>query len=209
MVPRRDGEVAAGEQHVALINLAAREINYKIVYYGCGLCGKTTNIQNIPRRIKPAARAPLVSLATEEERTLYFDFLPLSVGTVKGLRTRFHLYTVPGQSFYNASRKLVLQGTDGVVFVADSQISRLDENVDSYLNLWDNLRSQGDDLSRLGMVLQMNKRDLGEVFSVADMTELLNHTDSPVLEACALSGAGVFDTLKTVCKQVIAKSTEA
>jgi signal recognition particle receptor subunit beta len=112
---------------VALINLAAREINYKIVYYGCGLCGKTTNIQYIHRRLNPSARGRLVSLATEEERTLYFDFLPLTVGTVKGLRTRFHLYTVPGQSFYNASRKLVLQGTDGVVFVGDSQLSRLDE----------------------------------------------------------------------------------
>jgi signal recognition particle receptor subunit beta len=194
---------------VALINLAAREINYKIVYYGCGLCGKTTNIQYIHRRINPTARGRLVSLATEEERTLYFDFLPLSVGTVKGLRTRFHLYTVPGQSFYNASRKLVLQGTDGVVFVADSQVSRLDENVDSYLNLWDNLRTQGDDLSRLGIVLQMNKRDLSDVFSVGDLTELLNHTESPVVEACAISGVGVFETLKTVCKQVIAKSTEA
>jgi signal recognition particle receptor subunit beta len=194
---------------VALINLAAREINYKIVYYGCGLCGKTTNIQYIHRRINPSARGRLVSLATEEERTLYFDFLPLSVGTVKGLRTRFHLYTVPGQSFYNASRKLVLQGTDGVVFVADSQLSRLDENVDSYLNLWDNLQGQGDDLSRLGMVLQMNKRDLSDIFSVGDLTELLNHTDSPVVEACAISGVGVFETLKTVCKQVIAKSTEA
>lgn len=194
---------------MALINLAAREINYKIVYYGCGLCGKTTNIQHIHRRINPAARGRLVSLATEEERTLYFDFLPLSVGTVKGLRTRFHLYTVPGQSFYNASRKLVLQGTDGVVFVADSQVSRLDENVDSYLNLWDNLQEQGDDLSRLGIVLQMNKRDLGDVFSVADLTELLNHTESPVVEACAISGVGVFETLKTVCKHVIAKSTEA
>ena len=194
---------------MALINLAAREINYKIVYYGCGLCGKTTNIQYIHRRINPTARGRLVSLATEEERTLYFDFLPLSVGTVKGLRTRFHLYTVPGQSFYNASRKLVLQGTDGVVFVADSQVSRLDENVDSYLNLWDNLREQGDDLSRLGIVLQMNKRDLSDVFSVGDLTELLNHTGSPVTEACAISGVGVFETLKTVCKQVIAKSTEA
>jgi signal recognition particle receptor subunit beta len=193
---------------VALINLAAREINYKIVYYGCGLCGKTTNIQYIHRRLNPSARGRLVSLATEEERTLYFDFLPLTVGTVKGLRTRFHLYTVPGQSFYNASRKLVLQGTDGVVFVGDSQLSRLDENVDSYLNLWENLRDQGDDLSRLAVVLQMNKRDLGDIFSVGDLTELLNHTDSPVIEACALSGVGVFETLKTVCKQVIAKSTD-
>jgi signal recognition particle receptor subunit beta len=192
---------------VALINLAAREINYKIVYYGCGLCGKTTNIQYIHKRVNPSARGRLVSIATEEERTLYFDFLPLSLGTVKGLRTRFHLYTVPGQSFYNASRKLVLQGVDGVVFVADSQISRLDENVDSYLNLWDNLREQNEDPSNLGIVLQMNKRDLSAIFSVSDLTELLNHTGSPVIEACALTGVGVFETLKTVCKQVIAKSS--
>ncbi len=193
---------------MALINLAAREINYKIVYYGCGLCGKTTNIQYIHRRVNPAARGRLVSIATEEERTLYFDFLPLSLGTVQGLRTRFHLYTVPGQSFYNASRKLVLQGVDGVVFVVDSQVSRLDENVDSYLNLWDNLMSQGDDLTGLGVVLQMNKRDLSSIFSVADLNELLNHTDCPVVEACALTGAGVFETLKTACKQTIAKSSQ-
>ncbi len=192
---------------MALINLAAREINYKIVYYGCGLCGKTTNIQYIHRRVNPSARGRLVSIATEEERTLYFDFLPLSLGTVKGLRTRFHLYTVPGQSFYNASRKLVLQGVDGVVFVADSQISRLDENVDSYFNLWDNLLEDGEDPNNLGIVLQLNKRDLSSIFSVADLTELLNHTGSPVIEACALSGVGVFETLKTVCKQVIAKSS--
>ena len=191
---------------MALINLAAREINYKIVYYGCGLCGKTTNIQYIHRRVNPATRGRLVSISTEEERTLYFDFLPLSLGTVKGLRTRFHLYTVPGQSFYNASRKLVLQGADGVVFVADSQISRLDENVDSYLNMWDNLLAEGEDPNRLGLVIQMNKRDLSSVFSVTDLTDLLNHTDSPVIEACALTGMGVFETLKTTCKQVIAKS---
>ncbi len=194
---------------MALINLAAREINYKIVYYGCGLCGKTTNIQYIYRRVNPDNRGRLVSIATEEERTLYFDFLPLSLGTVKGLRTRFHLYTVPGQSFYNASRKLVLQGVDGVVFVADSQISRLDENVDSYLNLWDNLMDLDEDLNSLGLVLQMNKRDLGSIFSVTDLSDLLNHTESPVIEACALTGAGVFETLKTVCKQVIAKSSDS
>ena len=192
---------------MALINLAAREINYKIVYYGCGLCGKTTNIQYIHKRVNPSAKGRLVSIATEEERTLYFDFLPLSLGDVKGLRTRFHIYTVPGQSFYNASRKLVLQGVDGVVFVVDSQVSRLDENVDSYLNLWDNLMSQGEDLSKLGVVTQMNKRDLSSIFSVADLDELVNHTHSPVVEACALTGAGVFETLKTVCKQVIAKSS--
>ena len=192
---------------MALINLAAHEINYKIVYYGCGLSGKTTNIQYVHKRVNPAAKGRLVSIATEEERTLYFDFLPLSLGDVKGLRTRFHVYTVPGQSFYNASRKLVLQGVDGVVFVVDSQISRLDENVDSYLNLWDNLMSQGEDLNKLGVVVQMNKRDLSSIFSVADLEELVNHTHSPVVEACALTGEGVFETLKTVCKQVIAKSS--
>ena len=164
-----------------LINFAAREINYKIVYYGCGLCGKTTNLQYIHRKINPDARGKLVSIATEEERTLYFDFMPLTLGTVKGMQTRFHLYTVPGQSYYNASRKLVLQGVDGVIFVADSQITRLDENVESYLNLWDNLLSQGDDLTKLGFVIQMNKRDLTDIFSVRDLNELLNHTDSPVI----------------------------
>jgi signal recognition particle receptor subunit beta len=191
---------------VPLINFAAREINYKIVYYGCGLCGKTTNLQYIHRKINPDARGKLVSIATEEERTLYFDFMPLTLGMVKGMQTRFHLYTVPGQSFYNASRKLVLQGVDGVIFVADSQITRLDENVESYLNLWDNLMSQGDDLSKLGFVIQMNKRDLMEIFSVPDLNELLNHTHSPVVESSAVTGKGVFETLKLVCKQVIARS---
>lgn len=190
-----------------LVNFAAREINYKVVYYGCGLCGKTTNIQYIHRKINPDARGKLVSIATEEERTLYFDFLPLTLGTVRGMKTRFHLYTVPGQSYYNASRRLVLQGVDGIVFVADSQVTRLDENVESYLNLWDNIISQGDDLSRLGFVIQLNKRDLSDVFSAEDLNELLNHTASPVVPASAIQGVGVFETLKTVCKQVIAKTT--
>ncbi len=122
------------------------------------------------------------------------------------MQTRFHLYTVPGQSYYNASRKLVLQGVDGVIFVADSQITRLDENVESYLNLWDNLLSQGDDLTKLGFVIQMNKRDLGDVFSMEDLNELLNHTGSPVTESSAVIGEGVFETLRVVCKQVIAKT---
>ncbi|NLT34614.1 MAG: gliding-motility protein MglA [Gaiellales bacterium] len=189
-----------------LINFAAREINYKIVYYGCGLCGKTTNIQYIHKKVNPNTRGKLVSIATEEERTLYFDFLPLSLGSVKGMKTRFHLYTVPGQSHYNASRRLVLQGVDGVVFVVDSQICRLDENVESYLNLWDNIRSQGDELNRLATVLQLNKRDLPEIFSPQDLSDLLNHTNAPVLESSALTGMGVFETLKTICKQVIART---
>ena len=189
-----------------LINFATHEINYKVVYYGCGLCGKTTNIQYLHRKVNPEARGKLVSIATEEERTLYFDFLPLSLGTVKGMQTRFHLYTVPGQSYYNASRKLVLQGVDGIIFCADSQVTRLDENVESYLNLWDNLTDQGDDLSKLSFVIQMNKRDLIDVFSVEDLSDLLNHTHSPVVESCAVTGQGVFDTLKLVCKQAIART---
>ena len=189
-----------------LINFATHEINYKIVYYGCGLCGKTTNIQYLHRKVNPEARGKLVSIATEEERTLYFDFLPLSLGTVKGMQTRFHLYTVPGQSYYNASRKLVLQGVDGIIFCADSQVTRLDENVESYLNLWDNLTDQGDDLAKLSFVIQMNKRDLIDVFSVEDLSDLLNHTHSPVVEACAVTGEGVFETLKLVCKQAIART---
>jgi signal recognition particle receptor subunit beta len=192
---------------VPLVNFAAREINYKIVYYGCGLCGKTTNIQYIHRKISPDVRGKLVSIATEEERTLYFDFLPLTLGTVRGMKTRFHLYTVPGQSYYNASRRLVLQGVDGIVFVADSQVTRLDENVESYLNLWDNLVAQGDDLTKLGFVIQMNKRDLIDIFSLQDLSDLLNHTSSPVLPAAAINGVGVFETLKAVCKQVIAKTS--
>ena len=195
---------------MALINLAAREINYKIVYYGCGLCGKTTNIQYIHRRVNPAARGRLVSLATEEERTLYFDFLPLSVGTVKGLRTRFHLYTVPGQSFYNASRKLVLQGVDGVVFVADSQISRLDENVDSYLNLWDNLHGAGRRSEQAGHGAADEQAGPGRhlLGGRPDRTAQ-SHRTRRWSRPAPSRGVGVFETLKTVCKQVIAKSTEA
>jgi signal recognition particle receptor subunit beta len=191
---------------MALINLAAREINYKIVYYGCGLSGKTTNIQYVHAHVNPEAKGRLFSIASEEERTLYFDFMPLSLGRVKGLQTRFHVYTVPGQVIYNASRRLVLEGVDGVVFVVDSQISRLDDNIESYINLWDNLISQGEDPSKLALVLQMNKRDLSPIFSVEDLNELLNHTCSPVVEACALSGKGVFETLKVICKQVIAQT---
>lgn len=190
-----------------LINFAAKEINYKIVYYGPGLCGKTTNIQYIHRKVNPEAKGKLVSIATEEERTLYFDFLPLTLGQVKGMQTRFHLYTVPGQSYYNASRKLVLQGVDGIIFVADSQITRLDENVESYLNLWDNLMGQGDDLTKLGFVIQVNKRDLPDVFSMEDFNDLLNHTGSAMVEASALMGKGVFETLKIISKQVIAKTS--
>ncbi|MHB1054425.1 MAG: GTP-binding protein [Thermoleophilia bacterium] len=193
---------------MALINLAAGEINYKIVYYGCGLGGKTTSLQYVYRKVNPKVKGKLVSIATEEERTLYFDFLPLDLGTVRGLKTRFHLYTVPGQRQYNASRRLVIQGVDGIIFVADSQLNRLDDNVEAYLNMWDNLDDQNNDPMELGLAMQYNKRDLMDIFPVSDLNELLNQTKSPAFESCALTGEGVFETLRNVCKQVNAR-TEA
>jgi signal recognition particle receptor subunit beta len=193
---------------MALINLAAGEINYKIVYYGCALGGKTTSIQYVYKKVNPQVKGKLVSIATEEERTLYFDFLPLDLGKVRGLKTRFHLYTVPGQRQYNASRKLVIQGVDGIVFVVDSQLDRLDENIEAYLNMWDNLADQNDSPADLALVMQYNKRDLTDIFPAKDLNELLNHTQSPWFESCALTGEGVFETLRNVSKQVIAR-TEA
>ncbi|MCL4473583.1 MAG: ADP-ribosylation factor-like protein [Actinobacteria bacterium] len=191
---------------MALINLAAGEINYKIVYYGCALGGKTTSIQYVYRKVNPQVKGKLVSIATEEERTLYFDFLPLDLGKVRGLKTRFHLYTVPGQRQYNASRKLVIQGVDGIVFVADSQLNRLDDNVEAYLNMWDNLEDQGDSPLDLGMVMQYNKRDLSDIFTSDDLDDLLNQTNSPAVESCALTGEGVFEALRNVSKQVMART---
>lgn len=193
---------------MALINLAAGEINYKIVYYGCALGGKTTSIQYVYRKINPQVKGKLVSIATEEERTLYFDFLPLTLEKVRGLKARFHIYTVPGQPQYNASRKLVIQGIDGIIFVVDSQVSCLDMNVESYLDMWENLADQGDNPFDLGMVMQYNKRDLSDIFPVEDLNDLLNHTDSPYFESCALTGIGVFEALRNVSKQVITR-TEA
>src|SRR5438034_5819115 len=145
---------------MTFINSAAREINCKIVYYGPGLCGKTTNIQYIYNKTNPAAKGKLISLATETDRTLFFDFMPLELGTIQGFKTRFHLYTVPGQVFYDASRKLILKGVDGVVFVADSQDERMDANIEALYNLEENLRAQGYDLIKIHYVLQLNKRDL-------------------------------------------------
>jgi len=191
---------------MALINLAAGEINYKIVYYGCALGGKTTSLQYVYRKVSPQVKGKLVSIATEEERTLYFDFLPLELGKVRGLETRFHLYTVPGQRQYNASRKLVIQGVDGIVFVVDSEINRLDDNIEAYMNMWDNLHDQGDNPMDLGLVMQYNKRDLSVIFAKNDLDELLNQTNSPSVESCGLTGVGVFEALKNVCKQVIANT---
>jgi signal recognition particle receptor subunit beta len=188
---------------MTFINYASREINCKIVYYGPGLCGKTTNLQHIFESTAPQSRGKLISLATETDRTLFFDFMPLELGTVRGFKTRFHLYTVPGQVFYDASRKLILKGVDGVVFVADSQEERMDANVESLYNLEENLQAQGYDLMKLPYVLQLNKRDLPNVIPVEELTAELRRKQEPVVEAVASSGAGVFDTLKAVAKQVL------
>jgi signal recognition particle receptor subunit beta len=188
---------------MTFINYASREINCKIVYYGPGLCGKTTNLQHIYDSTAPQAKGKLISLATETDRTLFFDFMPLELGTVRGFKTRFHLYTVPGQVYYDASRKLILKGVDGVVFVADSQEERMDANIESLYNLEENLKSQGYDLLKIPYVLQLNKRDLPNVVSVEELTSELNRKDEPVYEAVASKGDGVFDTLKAVAKQVL------
>lgn len=188
---------------MTFINYASREINCKIVYYGPGLCGKTTNLQHIYDSTAQEAKGKLISLATETDRTLFFDFMPLELGTVRGFKTRFHLYTVPGQVYYDASRKLILKGVDGVVFVADSQEERMDANIESLYNLEENLASQGYDLLKLPYVLQLNKRDLPNVVPMEDLAQELRRKDEPVFEAVAATGAGVFDTLKGVAKQVL------
>jgi signal recognition particle receptor subunit beta len=188
---------------MTFINYASREINCKIVYYGPGLCGKTTNLQHIYDSTAPQAKGKLISLATETDRTLFFDFMPLELGTVRGFKTRFHLYTVPGQVYYDASRKLILKGVDGVVFVADSQEERMDANIESLYNLEENLQTQGYDLNQLPYVLHLNKRDLPNVIATDDLTHELRKKDEPVFEAVAMDGTGVFDTLKAVAKQVL------
>jgi signal recognition particle receptor subunit beta len=194
---------------MTFINYASREINCKIVYYGPGLCGKTTNLQYIFDKTNPAAKGKLISLATETDRTLFFDFLPLELGTVRGFKTRFHLYTVPGQVFYDASRKLILKGVDGVIFVADSQVERMDANVEAIENLEANLKTQGYDLMALPYVLQLNKRDLPNVASVDEMKKLLTKKNEPIFEAVAAKGPGVFETLKGVAKLVLADLTKS
>ena len=219
-----------------MINYAAREINCKIVYYGPGLGGKTTNLEHIYGKVKPDTRGKLISLATETERTLFFDFLPVDLGTIRGFNTRFHLYTVPGQVYYNASRKLILKNVDGVVFVADSQVERMEANLESMQNLYDNLAEYGYDVTRIPFVIQYNKRDLPNAAPIADLQAALNpgwepadpsraritpdpyHAGenlveqlesgewverAPYFEAVAISGDGVFDTLKAVSKLVL------
>src|SRR3954462_14019376 len=176
---------------MSFINYLSREINCKLVYYGPGLCGKTANLQYIYNKTNPGARGKMISLATEQERTLFFDFLPLSLGEIRGFRTRFPLYTVPGQVFYDASRKLILKGVDGVIFVADSQIERMEANIESLENLRTNLAEQGYDLDKLPYVVQYNKRDLPSAAPIDQLRELLNPTKVPDFEASATTGVGV------------------
>ena len=188
---------------MSFVNYSSKEINCKIVYYGPGLCGKTTNLQYIYKRMTPDTRGKMVSLATETERTLFFDFLPLSLGEIRGLKTRFHLYTVPGQVFYDASRRLILRGVDGVVFCADSQFTRMDANIESMENLRLNLEEQGYNPDKVPLVIQYNKRDLPNVASVAEMHALMNTRNVPEFESNAMTGVGVFETLKAIIRLVL------
>lgn len=190
---------------MSFVNHMAREINCKLVYYGPGLCGKTTNLQYIHDRTNPAARGKMLSLATETDRTLFFDFMPLDLGQVGGFKIRIHLYTVPGQVFYEASRKLILRGTDGVVFVADSQIARSDANEESVEDLESNLSEYGCSLQTLPYVMQYNKRDLPGIASIEELRASLNPLGVPEFEACAVRGDGVIETLKGVAKLVLRK----
>ncbi len=188
---------------MSFVNYHTKEINCKIVYYGPGLGGKTTNIQYIYQKTSSQNKGQMITLNTENERTLFFDFLPLDLGEIRGFKTRFHLYTVPGQVFYEASRKLILRGVDGLIFVADSQVERMEANIESYQGLEKNLAEQGYDLARVPMVMQWNKRDLPNVVPVEDLQFQLNKKKFPAFEAVANNGLGVFETLKMVSKSVL------
>jgi signal recognition particle receptor subunit beta len=188
---------------LSFINFAAREINCKIVYYGAGLGGKTTNLQVIYQKTAEQQKGKMISLATETERTLFFDFLPLDLGSVRGFKTRIHLYTVPGQVFYDASRKLILRGVDGIVFVAYSQEQRMDANVEALDNLMSNLQEHGYDFNKIPYVLQLNKRDLPNILSPEALNKELRKKNEAVVEAVAFQGVGVFETLKEIARQVL------
>lgn len=190
---------------MSFINFAAREINCKIVYYGAGLGGKTTNLQWIFDQTLKKTGGKMISLATETDRTLFFDFLPLDLGTIRGFKTRFHLYTVPGQIFYDASRKLILRGVDGVIFVADSQEERMDANIEAFDNLIENLKEHNYDFAKIPYVLQLNKRDLPNVLPVDELKTALVKKNEPVFEAVAFKGVGVFETLKECGRLVLAE----
>lgn len=188
---------------MAFINHAAKEINCKIVYYGPGLCGKTTNLQYIYKTTAENRKGKMISLATETDRTLYFDFLPLDIGNIHGFKVKFQLYTVPGQVFYNASRKLILKGADGVIFVADSQEERFEANIESLENLKENLAENNLSLDALPYVLQLNKRDLPNIVPVEELVNELRYKGEPYFEAVAIQGSGVFETFKACAKQVL------
>ena len=198
-----EGRPELSRKALSFINFAAREINCKIVYYGAGLGGKTTNLQVIYQKTADQQKGKMISLATETERTLFFDFLPLDLGSVRGFKTRIHLYTVPGQVFYDASRKLILRGVDGIVFVADSQEQRMDANVEALENLMSNLKEHGYDFNKLPYVLQLNKRDLPNILPVEMLATELRKKNEAIVEAVAFQGIGVFETLKEIAKQVL------
>jgi len=188
---------------MSFINYNTKEINCKIVYYGPGLSGKTTNLQYIYNRTNPTTKGKMISLATQTERTLFFDFLPLSVGTIRGFHIRFHLYTVPGQVFYDASRKLILKGADGIVFVADSQLTRFESNIESIQNLKYHLEGQETPLKSLPHVFQYNKRDLENICPLSELSRELNLFGALETEAIAIKGYGVVETLKMVAKNIL------
>lgn len=188
---------------MSFINYASQEINCKIVYYGPALSGKTTNLQHIYAQTDPKTKGKMVTLATEAERTLFFDFLPLAIGPIRGFNVRFHLYTVPGQVYYDATRKLILKGVDGIVFVADSQLHRMEENLESLSNLKINLENQGYHLSSLPLVMQYNKRNLANIAPVSELSKILNTFHAPEFEAIATEGSGVFETLKAISKRIL------
>ncbi len=188
---------------MSFINYNAKEIHCKVVYYGPSLGGKTTNIQWVYQKTAEDQKTKLVAVNTDIERTLFFDFLPLDLGDIRGFKARLHLYTVPGQVVYDASRKLIMKGLDGVIFVADSQIERMDENLESLRNLERNLEQQGNDIREIPLIMQYNKRDLPNIASLAEMRSALNPYNAPEVEGCASEGKGVFDSLKTVSKSII------
>jgi signal recognition particle receptor subunit beta len=190
---------------MALINIATHEIHCKIVYYGIGYCGKTTNLQHVFKSINPNARGEMLSIATATERTLFFDFLPLDLGTVHGFRTRFHLYTVPGQILYERTRLAVLNGADGIVFVVDSQADKFEENIQSIAELEQNMRRMGKDLRNFPLIMQWNKRDMPNALPIPVLDRYLNRRHVPTYEAVAAQGKGVFATLRAISKTVMAQ----
>lgn len=188
---------------MSFINYNAKEIHCKIVYYGPSLGGKTTNIQWVYQQTADDQKSKLVALNTDIERTLFFDFLPLNIGDIRGFKTRFHLYTVPGQVVYDASRKLILKGLDGIIFVADSQKERMDENIQALKNLEKNLEQQGYDIREVPLVMQYNKRDIPNASTLTELRNALNPYNAPEVEGCAMEGKGVFESLKVVSKSII------